>query len=680
MPGGAAGPGTRAVRRHRVPAFAAYGLTVAAAVTWTAFALTHLDDPPLVPYIVSRGVPVVAAIGVVLFGSFMTAHRPRSVLGPLLVATGTGNVVSDATLIGAAATGAPRPVTDLLAVLSVLTYALAVFTFYVLPLHLPSGELPRHRLWRCYVALLAAWSLVHAYADRVAARSYGLPDPTWHGGWGRLRRELVGHVPVVPFMTAVLVTGLAVMTVRWWQTPDRRQIVPVLPYVLWLVLVYLNRLAPLTGGLWTVAYGIAALWPFCAVYGISRDRSAQLDRATRKALATLLLTAVLITVFTVVSVVALHFVPGGTHAAALGAEVLGIALGCLLYPSARLATHAVDRLYYGDRARPYHVVRALSQRLGEAAAPADAPRLLCDTVVSTLHLSGAAVVLHTRGGPRTLATAGSPALDAPGFPLLFEGGVIGRLHVTPRAGERALDPQDAEVLRSLAGQAAPALASLRLYEDLRAARERLVLTREEARRALRRDLHDSLGPALSGARLQVDAARYAVPDGSAAARPLETASEGIGQAIAELRRISAGLAPAALDRNGLGGALRQLADRFGRRLPVTVRFTPDPLPALPAAVEVAVYLIGGEALNNVVRHAGARSAALAVRVVPDEVTIEVRDDGHGLPPGGDRTGVGIRSMRERATELGGRFALEPGPDGGMVVRASFPPVDGPFPG
>ncbi|MEV4433133.1 histidine kinase [Streptomyces sp. NPDC049555] len=664
----------------RALTFGTYGLTVAAAVVWAVLALAHLHDARLAPYVVQRGPSVVAATGVVLLGSFMAAHRPSSVLGPLLIATGAANVVSDAATLAASVASVPRAGSDALAAFSVSSYAMAAFTFYVLPLYLPSGELPRRRIWRPYVALLALWSVVHAFADRIAARSYTLPDPTLHDGWGHLRSFLAGHVPVVLPMTGILLTSLTVMVVRWWRDPDPRQIVPVVPYVLWLVIVYVNHIVPLRGALWSLAYTVAALWPFCAVYAIRRDRSRPLDRATRKALASLLLTAGLVTVFTGVSLLALYAVPGRAGGGTLAAEAVGLGLGALLYPCARLALRAVDRIYYGDRARPYQVVRELSLRLSGAAAPAQAPRLLCDTVVTTLHLPGAAVVVDTRGGPRTLATAGAPVPGSDGFPLTFEGSVVGRLHVTPRTGERALDPQDREVLRSLADQASPALASLRLYEDLRAARERMVLAREEARRTLRRDLHDSLGPALSGARLQVDSARYAVPEGSAAARPLESASEGIGAAIAELRRISAGLAPAALDRGGLGGALRQLADRFRHRLEVDVRFAPDPLPALPAAVEVAVYLIGGEALNNVVRHAGARAVVLAVRVVPDEVTIEVRDDGRGPPQDPPRTGVGIGSLQERAAELGGRFTLEPGEAGGAVARASFPPVAGPFPG
>ncbi|MEV6549612.1 histidine kinase [Streptomyces sp. NPDC051597] len=659
------------------PAFAAYGLTLASAVTWAVLALAHLDDARLTPYILPRGVPVVAATGVVLLGAFMTAHHSRSVLGPLLVAAGTSNVLADAALIAVTVTDAPHGLGVALAVFSRLSYALAQFAFYALPLYLPSGQLPRHRIWRLYLVLVAGWSLVPAYTDPVP---YIVPDPFAGGAWQRARTTLLDHVPVVPFTTVLLLTGLTVMAVRWWRTPDRRQIVPVLPYVLWLVFLYVNRVAPPSGALWSYAYTVAFLWPFCAIYGISRDRSGQLDRATRKMLGSLLLTAALIAVYTLGSLLVLRALPGGLSTQALVSGAVGLAAGALLYPCARLAVRVVDRVYYGDRARPYHVVRALSRRLSQAAAPAQAPRLLCDTVVSTLNLPGAEVVVDTRGGPRTLAAAGEPVPGSHRFPLTYEGSVIGHLRVAPRAGQRALDRQDEEVLRSLAEQASPALASVRLYEDLRAARERMVVTREEARRALRHDLHDSLGPALSGARLQIDTARFAVPDGSAAARPLETASEGIGQAIAELRQISAGLAPAALDRNGLDGALRQLADRFGQRLLVDVCFSPDPLPPLPAAVEVAVYLIGGEALNNVVRHSGAGAAALRVRVVPDEVVIEVGDDGHGLVEHRSRDGVGIRSMRERTAELGGRFALAPGPDGGLLVRASFPPVAGPFPG
>ncbi|MBH1938901.1 sensor histidine kinase [Streptomyces sp. AV19] len=673
--------GERAAARGRRarPVLAAYGLTIVSAVVWAFFALTRLYDARLAPIVVDRGALMLAAIGLVLLGAFMTVHRPHSVLGPLLIAAGTGHVASEAALLGAAATGAPRAVGDVLYVIDLCCFALAIFTLYALPLYLPGGELPRHWIWRPYLALVALWSLVHAFTDAggFPSRTYTLPRPADHGEWARLRTAVEACAPLVPLMTAILLAGLTVMVVRWCRAPDRRQIVSLLPYVLWLVFAYIAHLVPLGENLWYVAYTAAVIWPFCAVYGIGRDHSGRLDRATRRALVALVLITTLLAVYTVLAVLVLKVFPGRPGRGALVTGAVGLALGALAYPCARGAARIVDRVYYGDRSRPYQVVRDLAERLSRAAAPGAAPQLLCDTVTQILRLPGATVTVNTRGGPRVLAAVGERRPEA-GFPLTYEGGVIGSLDVTLRPGSQTLDRQDQEVLQFLADQASPALASLQLYEDLRAAREREIVAREETRRTLRRDLHDGLGPALSGARLQIDAARYAVPDDSRAAPPLDAASQGIGQAITELRRISAGLTPAALDRSGLGGALRQLVDRLGEPPHVTVDFSPDPLPRLPAAVEVAVYLIGGEALNNVVRHSGADRAELTVRVVPDSVTIEVHDNGRGLTGRSTGTGLGLRSMEERAGELGGRCAITEGEGGGVTVRAWFPPVAGPF--
>ncbi|MFD0350516.1 histidine kinase [Kitasatospora aburaviensis] len=207
----------------------------------------------------------------------------------------------------------------------------------------------------------------------------------------------------------------------------------------------------------------------------------------------------------------------------------------------------MDRYYYGERAHPYQLVRQLAERMSHAVNPADAPPLLCRTVVEALGLPAAAVRVRTRGGPRELARLGSADRSGESFPLTYEGAEIGELWVPPRYGQTELDRQDRAVLHLLADQASPAIASLGLYEDLQASREQLVLAREEERRRLRHDLHDGLGPALSGLRLRIDAARTDLPDGSTTSASLTTASAGIGQAITELRRITDGLAPAPFD-------------------------------------------------------------------------------------------------------------------------------------
>jgi signal transduction histidine kinase len=97
---------------------------------------------------------------------------------------------------------------------------------------------------------------------------------------------------------------------------------------------------------------------------------------------------------------------------------------------------------------------------------------------------------------------------------------------------------------------------------------------------------------------------------------------------------------------------------------------PDDLPPLPAAVEVAVYRIVDEALTNVVRHARARRCAVRLTLT-DDLLLEVADDGVGIPPG-YTPGVGLVSMRERASELGGSCEVEPMPEGGTRVMVRIP--------
>ena len=133
------------------------------------------------------------------------------------------------------------------------------------------------------------------------------------------------------------------------------------------------------------------------------------------------------------------------------------------------------------------------------------------------------------------------------------------------------------------------------------------------------------------------------------------------------------LRPPALDDLGLEGALKQQAALYeASGLRVDVAIEPTPLPALPAAVEVAVYRIAQEGLTNVVKHAQAQTGWLRVSVAAaGGVTVEVRDDGRGLSA--DATaGVGWQSMRERAAELGGRCEIAHAPEGGLAVVAWVP--------
>jgi signal transduction histidine kinase len=196
--------------------------------------------------------------------------------------------------------------------------------------------------------------------------------------------------------------------------------------------------------------------------------------------------------------------------------------------------------------------------------------------------------------------------------------------------------------------------------------------REQERHRLWRDLHDDLGPTLAGLVLQLGAARdlagRATPLGLLLGDLQGTAQDALGS----LRGLAAGAPPAALDGVGLADALAGLADRLRRPGgPELVLEAAGAPPRVPPAVAVAAYRIAGEALANVVRHAGARSCRVRLTGTCEALVLEIRDDGTGLEGGGP-PGVGLSSMRARAAELGGSCVIRTRPGGGTLVRAELP--------
>jgi signal transduction histidine kinase len=277
---------------------------------------------------------------------------------------------------------------------------------------------------------------------------------------------------------------------------------------------------------------------------------------------------------------------------------------------------------------------------------------------------------------------------------------MGALVASPRRGEPAFDERDRRVLADLARQAGPAVRAEALTADLLDSRQRLVTAREEERRRLRRDLHDGLGPMLTGVGLNLDAARAAVRRGENPGAFLAAAKDASARVIADVRELVYDLRPPALDDLGLAGAIAAHAARLG----VELRLQAD-LPALPAAVEVAVLRTAVEAVTNAVRHGGARHCVVRL-TAGRELVLEVLDDGSGgasgnggsgggasgaggpggagsggagpggAGSGGDswQPGVGLTAMRERAAELGGSVSAGPtGTGGSVVARYPLPP-------
>lgn len=362
------------------------------------------------------------------------------------------------------------------------------------------------------------------------------------------------------------------------------------------------------------------------------------------------------------------FQSGGNLAIAFLATGLA---ALLIQPLRARLQRGVNRLMYGERDDPYAVLSRLSQQLKTTLAPAAVLPNIAEAIAQALKLPYVALALAHDSQLEIAAAYGRPDGEPLQLPLVYQAETVGQLLVAPRAPGEVFTPAEWRLLEEIAVHAGAAAHTVRLTADLRRSRERLVTAREEERRRLRRDLHDGLGPQLASLTLTLAAARALLRhDADAADRLLQEIAIHTQAAIADIRRVVYDLRPPALDDLGLVVALHEQAARYRQAgLQITID-GPDTLPPLSAAVEVATYRIVQEALTNVVRHAQAHTCAVRL-TLDDALTVDVSDDGVGLPPG-SRAGVGLTSMRERAAELGGTWRIESVPGRGTRIHARLP--------
>ncbi|HEV2452045.1 MAG TPA: histidine kinase [Streptosporangiaceae bacterium] len=335
----------------------------------------------------------------------------------------------------------------------------------------------------------------------------------------------------------------------------------------------------------------------------------------------------------------------------------------------------VGRLLYGDRGQPAHVLAALGRRLEAALPPDEILPTITDTIAITLRLPY--VALRIAGPDEALACErGQPPAQPDRVRLVHQGETVGELIVGARPGEHVLSTADRALLAELAPHLAATVRAAALITELASSRTRLAVAREEERARLRHDLHDRLGSRLVGVSLQLDAAATSAQETPLTDTLRHTCDE-VDAALNEVRRLTRGLRPAELDELGLAAAVQAAATRLtvgdqarGWRSDVSAAIH---LPALAPEIEAAAYQIALEAMTNAYRHSGGHHAQVRIGVNPPGTTlvIEITDDGHGLGEL-DATGVGLRSMRERASAVGGSLDIRTAANGGALVRAELP--------
>lgn len=591
-----------------------------------------------------------------LTGLFLVWLRPRNVLGWLMLATGASSMcqigLNGYGVYGATIAQPAWPAADVVAAASTATWMPAVIAPSTIVLaYYPNGRLPA-RWWRWPVAAVATVMLLLLatlpfHPEAFADSSPGVDPPP------ALPPLVLGVVlwgvcvPALALSTVAIWVGTVVRLVRA-KPPERQQLA-------WFVCIAGPLLATTYLDIPGPALAICVcLVPVVVAVGVLRYRLLGIEAVLRRGVVYGSLTGVVILVYLAVTALAGAALDRRPLPGVMAAGLVAV----VLTPARARLQLAADRLVYGARQDP---LGALA-RLGGQVATADEPDLLpaaLHAVAEAVHAPGAQVTAPD-GSP--LGAWGSTPLDGHAVALRVGGRDVGSLEVARRDPADAYTGADVRLLAAMAAQVAVLVRALQLTQALQGQRDRVLAATRAERDRLRHDLHDGLGPSLSGMSLGLQAASRALAGGDTAgcAPLLNRVRDEVATSVTEIRRIIDGLRPTVLDTLNLGEAVRRYASTLSPGLSADVSVAE--LPPLSPDLETAAYRIVTEALTNTVRHASARRCRVSLASCGRSLGIVVSDDGTGIPDG-TATGVGLASMRRRTQALGGTFALATAPHG-----------------
>ncbi|GAA3571781.1 hypothetical protein GCM10022419_060820 [Nonomuraea rosea] len=606
-------------------------------------------------------------------GAFLIFHRPRLNMAWLMSAGGLAAAISDfaqAMMFRVAADGDLLVAGYLRLPIQAGWAVCGVTLTMLLPLYSPDGRLPSRR-WRP-----ALWLGVGAITAQFLGVLVRMPPPTAGYPYPAIipnpfqitafepYRETVMTATWMGIYAAMALAALSLATrLRRADGVVRRQIGwPLFAFSGYIVFLVAGSFLP---ELMWLAIAWAALIPAAMAFSVMRYRLYGIDTVISRAFVAAGVVVVVSAVYFGAGTLSGLVVAGYDQVAGVAAALFA---GAFFQPLRRALQRAVDRLLYGAVGDP----GVLAERLTQAVRRGDPAKALT-SVVSVLRdgLAVEGVAVEVADGEPRYVENGRVGAEPREVPLIWHGERVGRLLVGAPGPRRFPAAHNERVLATLTPYAADVAHAVRMAADLQRSRERILTTREEERRRLRRDLHDGLGQTLSAMAMTINMARIRLKNSpDTADELLRELHAGMSTVTGDIRELVYGLRPPALDDLGLARAVRELAGQSSPDTDVQVEVEGS-LSELPAAVEVAVYRIVQEALTNIRRHAAASSARIAIQRERSVLRVLVADDGKGLPES-HRAGVGLGSMRERAAELGGICVVSGEPGAGTRVEVMLP--------
>jgi signal transduction histidine kinase len=687
-------------RRTAALAWVVGGISLALITASVVFLILALPAPLPEASFGFRGFGVVIAVSFGTVGLVLATRRPDDPIGWVLLITG----------------GIMTPIQE-------IALGYAMYTFFVSPGALPGGDVAAWVNGWIWVPILGALALVLLYIPNGR-----LPSPRWR--WvavylivtfaivtvatalvpGPLEtfREATNPLGVgsrsiyevaIPWSSAayglglVLVAASLVVRTRRATGEERVQLRWIASAALLLPLAFVpysivyitdaRASGPLVDALELLM--VAAIVATAVAIGVAvlKYRLYDIDIVITRAVVVGLLGAFITAVYVgvVVGMGALIGQQGDPLLSALAAAFVALAF----QPVRRRARHVADRIVYGERATPYEVLADFSARLGGAYETDDVLPRMASVLGEGTGAERADVWLRVGEELRPVATwpASSSHHDAlviddgelPPFPdanaaapVRHRGELLGALTVAKPASE-PITPAEERLVHDLALQAGFVLRNVRLVEELRASRQRLVRAQDEERRKLERDIHDGAQQQLVALAVKVRLADAMVDRDAARAHELlaEVQAE-TTETLEALRDLARGIFPPLLADQGLTVALEAQARKAA--LPIVI--VADGVGRFPPDVEAAAYFCCLEALQNAAKYAEAGHVELALMLEGSELRFEIRDDGRGFDPHTTPRGSGLQNMSDRLEALGGRLEIRSAPGEGTITAGRIP--------
>jgi signal transduction histidine kinase len=684
--------GLAATTRARLPWVAwVAGMSVLA----TALTLTAINGDEDVLFIV---LAIAMVAGYTTVGAVLASRRAAGLLGWLMIAIGSAFAITGATGEYAfyafeTSTGSP-PFGAAAALISEILWLPMLSAVGLVALLYPTGRVPTPR-WRFLSWAIGALVVLFVAAEVLRPRTLDTDvDVVVRNPFGvetlEPLAEVAGGIGGIGLIAAApLAIAALVLRFRRSRGEERQQIRWLAYIAATVAAVILLGIATnlifgsgvLEGILFYITFILVGIGiPIAIGVAVLRYRLYDLDLVVKKTV----LYAILAASFTLIA----YAIVVGAPTIFVGLDevpvvVLGPILAVAFLSIQRPARRLADRLVYGGRATPYEVLSEFSGRLGETYSTEDVLPRMAQLVGDATGASAAYIWLRVDARFRPVARWPGDAelpepIEAPddrlpdfgdafAVEVRHQGELLGALTMAVPAND-PMNPTKDRLVSDLSAQAGLVLRNVRLIEDLRASRQRLVAAQDDERRRIERNIHDGAQQQLVGLAVQLRLLEQQIERDPAAARAAASRLQAAATtALEDLRDLARGIYPPLLADRGLREALESQA----RKSLVPVDVTADGIGRYQREVESAVYFCVLEALQNVAKYANASRASVALSEANGDLTFEVVDDGAGFDLSAAR-GSGLINMRDRVEAVGGTLNVDSSPGHGTVVSGRLP--------